>query len=263
MDTPVPNNCPTNTKSPQTAIPSEWIAFRSSVLPVVQSNWIHHDAPSELSLLPDTLKLPPKLLEIINWSLQRPQATEPRQPSNILEVAKPSPEEQPAPLTSAQQPHHEDRLDTRSIRSDAQSGRSSSVERSIPRLRNLKNDLVSMAVTKVTALKEKHEKDRAASTKTIQRHRSLVEKATTGECTSCFDDLPISDLVKLSCTHNYCKPCLTTLILTALQNESAFPPKCCLSEIPPATIIIPLDNKQQELYKEKSAEYSIPADRRW
>jgi hypothetical protein len=51
--------------------------------------------------------------------------------------------------------------------------------------------------------------------------------------------------------------------MTALQTESAFPPKCCLSEIPIATIIIPLDKKQQELYKAKAAEYSIPASRRW
>ena len=73
----------------------------------------------------------------------------------------------------------------------------------------------------------------------------------------------MSELTRLSCSHYYCARCLRILILTSIQAENTYPPKCCLTEIPPATIIIPLDKSQREQYKQKAAEYSIPANRRW
>ncbi|KAK5190433.1 hypothetical protein LTR99_008893 [Exophiala xenobiotica] len=83
------------------------------------------------------------------------------------------------------------------------------------------------------------------------------------ECTGCFDEFAESETSKLPCNHSYCKQCLTKLVLTALQNESSYPPKCCLTEIPLQTALLPLDTKQREIFKEKAAEYSVPAQQRW
>lgn len=145
--------------------------------------------------------------------------------------------------------------ETASVASDTQSSKSSQ------KFRAFKSETVMHALSKIAALKERHDRDRAAS-KTLRKAPSARENVTTAECTSCFNDLPVSVLIKLPCSHNYCKTCLATLITTALGSESTFPPKCCLSEIPPATIVKSLDKKQQELYKAKAAEFSISADRR-
>jgi hypothetical protein len=83
------------------------------------------------------------------------------------------------------------------------------------------------------------------------------------ECASCLDDIPTSDAKRLDCTHSYCQPCFTTLIMTAAQTESLFPPKCCLSEIPLKTVLSALDNEQRDSYKQKAAEWAQPPEKRW
>src|ERR1700733_5800323 len=85
----------------------------------------------------------------------------------------------------------------------------------------------------------------------------------TRECASCLDDIPTSNVTLLSCTHSYCKPCFTTLITTAVQTESLFPPKCCLTEIPLKTVLSALDNEQRDNYKQKAAEWAQPPEKRW
>jgi hypothetical protein len=241
-------------------IPTEWTAFRSCDLPSAEAVWTDYDAPVELTLIPGTINIPQKLADIVQWSLHRPDAvdlTEPLTPTHT------SSNQSNSSLLTIKPPKPEDRAENNSIASSPHSRTPSILENAVPKLRHVQNELVASALSKFAALKAKHSRDRVASTK-ITRELSLSkEKPVTGECTSCFDDFPVTTLVGLPCTHKYCKPCLTTLIMTALQTESAFPPKCCLSEIPIATIIIPLDKKQQELYKAKAAEYSIPASRRW
>jgi hypothetical protein len=251
--------------SARPTVPTEWTAFRSSGLPNVPISWAEYDAPSELSLLPETLRTPPKLEQIIRWSLDRPLAAKPPATSSgphRKEVLSRSTEEESSNVGLGQDTHSDDKVETSSTASDTRSRRSSSPEQAVPKFRSIRHDLISSAVSKIATLKDKHDRDRVAS-KAIKKLDVPAETTKTSECTSCFEDLPLSDLVNLPCTHNYCKPCLATLIMTALQNESAFPPKCCLSELPAATVIIPLDKKQRELYKEKAAEYSIPADKRW
>lgn len=239
-------------------VPTEWTAFRSSTLPSIGSIWSNHDPPAELSLLPDTLRISPELAQIVHWSLQRPV------PANAVLSSSPvSAKDEQFGLALELSPPSlfDDRAESSSTISDTRS-KSSSLGRAGPRLGGSKRDLFVTAVSKITTFKGKHEGDTGAS-KILKKANAAVEKPKTGECTSCFDDLPIASLVNLPCTHSYCKACLSTLVLTALQNESAFPPKCCLSEIPAKTIIVVLDKKQQQLYKEKAAEYSIPATRRW
>ncbi|KAL9597338.1 MAG: hypothetical protein Q9219_005204 [cf. Caloplaca sp. 3 TL-2023] len=58
------------------------------------------------------------------------------------------------------------------------------------------------------------------------------QEPETYECISCFDDIPSTEAITVPCRHQYCTPCFSQLISTALQNETQFPPKCCLQEIP-------------------------------
>ena len=239
--------------------PSEWTAFRSSSLPDVKAVWSSSDLPDELAILPETLRIPPKLAQIVSWSLQRP-STNPNVASSTIAPAN-GIQSNLHPDVCRQEPP-EEHAETSSVVSEGHSIGASTLGRAIPKLRGTRYDLVGTAVSKIAALREKHAKDRAAS-KALTASMQLPQQIETSECTSCFEDFPLSKLINLPCTHNYCKPCLSTLITTALQSESTFPPKCCLSEIPVATILTPLDKKQRELYKEKAAEYSIPASRRW
>jgi hypothetical protein len=227
-----------------------WTAFHSAILPHPISTWSNEQPPAELLLLPESLRLNPKLVDIIQWSLQRPIPERGSAGADLAHNAI-STESGPAAI----QDNIEDIVETSSATSETK------VKRAPHKIRGFKNDTVMHALSRIAALKEKHDFDRATS-KALRKTHTAAEQQPTGECTSCFDDVPTKDLIKLPCSHHYCKVCLSTLVLTALRNESSFPPKCCLSEIPPALVIMPLDKKQQELYKEKAAEYSIPADRR-
>ncbi|KAL8723768.1 MAG: hypothetical protein Q9225_000063 [Loekoesia sp. 1 TL-2023] len=72
------------------------------------------------------------------------------------------------------------------------------------------------------------------------------------ECTSCFDDIPNKEAIRVPCRHTYCAPCFSQLISTALQNESQFPPKCCLQEIPRGILRNHLDAKELASFDDQS-----------
>ncbi|KAK4180750.1 hypothetical protein QBC36DRAFT_374764 [Triangularia setosa] len=77
------------------------------------------------------------------------------------------------------------------------------------------------------------------------------------ECTACFDPLKKGELVKAAvCGHVYCKLCFEQLVLTALESQAQFPPKCCLSPIPCRTIVKYSSRHTGKLYTEKFAEYN-------
>jgi hypothetical protein len=261
MDAAAPTLSVHSRQVPGLRAPTEWTAFRSRSPGVTPAGWIDYDAPDELNLLPDTLKVPPKLADIVRWSLQRPAALQasPFETPSTNNGAERQSGLRPAPRSRSRS---RDRAETCSIRSDTRSQTSSTFGRAAPKLQKMRNDLIATAASKIAVLK-RHEPDGAGASKAPRSAPATPETTKTGECTSCFEELPIGALVRLPCTHHYCKPCLASLVMTALQNESTFPPKCCLSEIPQATIIIPLEKKQQETYKQKAAEYSIPANRRW
>lgn len=86
---------------------------------------------------------------------------------------------------------------------------------------------------------------------------SVIQQPANGECISCFDEFPVIDLTALDCSHTYCKTCLREVVLNAMKTESAFPPKCCLTEIPLKTALSCLSAKQRAEYKDKSAEYAV------
>ncbi|RPB10062.1 hypothetical protein P167DRAFT_477122, partial [Morchella conica CCBAS932] len=79
------------------------------------------------------------------------------------------------------------------------------------------------------------------------------------ECSSCLDDHKNKKLVKLGCQHRYCYVCLETLIRTAMQDESLWPPRCCIQDIPQKTIEKALNKQDRQAYKAKAKEYAIPA----
>ncbi|KAK0729004.1 hypothetical protein B0T21DRAFT_204470 [Apiosordaria backusii] len=97
--------------------------------------------------------------------------------------------------------------------------------------------------------------------KTILRSSDGAKKEI--ECIACFESVKKGDLVKAAvCGHIYCKPCFEQLILTALQSEAQFPPKCCLNPFPFRTIIKYSSKSTKELYTKKSTEYSVPLNQR-
>ena len=62
--------------------------------------------------------------------------------------------------------------------------------------------------------------------------------------------------------HSYCVDCFAQLVATAVANEAQFPPKCCLNEVPAATVSKYAPRDVVRLYALKKEEYAIPvADR--
>jgi IBR (half RING finger) domain-containing protein len=52
------------------------------------------------------------------------------------------------------------------------------------------------------------------------------------DCAACMDSKPISDMVKVPCSHHYCRPCAVRLFEESITDESLFPPRCCRQVIP-------------------------------
>ncbi|KIV83706.1 hypothetical protein PV11_05708 [Exophiala sideris] len=262
-------------KSPvkKQAVPSgSWEAFKIS-RPDLEphDDWSRYPIPAELQTFEEYDALPEKLKQILVWSLTligRPVAT--RTPLTTETGSEPGPSEQVASdetchrqniTTPASSPNaskltvREADPESRSVHSTPAPSTSSSGHKTSFKSRFPMNGILSSTLDLIATLKQKAEKDRSPA--------AIPKKVPLVECTSCFDEFVKPDTAKLACTHSYCKPCLTTLVTTALQNESSFPPKCCLTEIPLKTALLPLSVKQRETYKEKAAEYSIPPQERW
>ena len=61
------------------------------------------------------------------------------------------------------------------------------------------------------------------------------------ECASCFDEIPSTSSICLSCQHSYCKTCFAQLVTAAMQTESFWPPRCCMIDIPRSTILMSVE----------------------
>ena len=232
---------------------------------LIKQQWHHHQYPSELKQVPHDLLLSPELQTILKWSLERPPALEGldgsasistrslhsarcEQESNTPEIL---PHEE---LLSQLQSPNVDRSRTSSIHT----GRSQSP--GAKAARQVRKSLLTTTNGLFQSLKNKlddaHEKKAA----------KLAKEQAPVECTSCFDEFPAksSEVHVLPCRHSYCRPCLATLISTAVQSEATFPPKCCLTPIPLQTIVKALTTPtEKEAYKEKAAEYALPSEKRW
>ncbi|KAI9782581.1 MAG: hypothetical protein M1839_004825 [Geoglossum umbratile] len=103
---------------------------------------------------------------------------------------------------------------------------------------------------------------RQLSPRAAQLKKFWNDRMSEGECASCMDSVKNRKLVALQCQHKYCAECFSKLIVTALMDESYFPPKCCTIEVPVKTIQGHLSFMQRVLYKRKSKEYAVPAGER-
>lgn len=83
------------------------------------------------------------------------------------------------------------------------------------------------------------------------------------ECTSCFDDIPAKDAIGVPCGHQYCLPCFSQLVNTAVLSEDTFPPQCCLQDIPRRILQSHISSKDLTTYDEKALEYAVPSGSRY
>jgi hypothetical protein len=81
------------------------------------------------------------------------------------------------------------------------------------------------------------------------------------ECISCYDDVPVKDAISTRC-HHYCRECFERLISAAMEDESRWPPKCCLNEIPTKIIAKNISGPLQKQFKAKDEEFRVPIDSR-
>ncbi|KAJ9611593.1 hypothetical protein H2200_004777 [Cladophialophora chaetospira] len=267
------------TDNPQPILPPTWEAFkrtRDGLQP--QSDWIRCEIPRELRNVVDDVGLPEKLRQILAWSL----TVDPASASATT-----------GPLT-AQTRNNEGVDAAPQARGSGKPGHGRSGSRSRPLVSDHKdgvNTSNSPNVTVDTANSDTFHSESASgghrTTSPKSRHGLLaftfgllkgkaarqpsgatdtqqpVENTPSMvECTSCFEEFVKTETSKLPCNHSYCRLCLTTLITTALQNEASFPPKCCLTAVPLQTILSVLNVEQSNMYKEKAAEFSIPAQNR-
>lgn len=86
---------------------------------------------------------------------------------------------------------------------------------------------------------------------------------TTSDCTSCFDDIPQKDAINVPCRHQYCSPCFSQLVTTAIISEDTFPPKCCLQDIPRRILQSHISPEELAAFDEKALEYAVPPGSRY
>ncbi|KPI44791.1 uncharacterized protein AB675_8742 [Cyphellophora attinorum] len=222
-------------------VPDQWTSLIGLEDPAAQRSWSLYKPPAALSLLPQDQEISPKALEIVLWSLERASTTRSQQPA----VARPSPFPHAAPEVFSSADDTRSAIQDRPLdAAEPAAGISSSRAKIIGRIKGRTIDKVSQ------------------SSKGPKTADPVMTSESLVECTSCFDDLPVSNLLRLPCTHYYCKKCLSTLVMTAAQTESSYPPKCCLSEVPPKLVVKVLDAKEMEIYKNKSTEAQQSAQAR-
>lgn len=274
-----------NHTKPSTGKESEeqatWEAFKTT-RPNLQpaEHWTRGKIPLELQKVEDESNLPEKLNQILKWSLAISSTPPPTKGQHDTQNLKNNPslpasdhcDEDGRPSRTNENfgeasrtqlsgpAENDDASESRSVHSERPAKSISSTEKRQHKARHMGNSLIASTLDLLTLAKSKAGKEATSASST---KGATETKASTVECISCYDDFQKKETVKLPCTHSYCKPCLTTLITTALQTEASYPPKCCLTEIPLQTILLALNTKQRETFKEKAAEYAIPAQERW
>lgn len=228
-----------------------------------ETQWSQVPLPAVLETLPQNIVLSEKLQRILSWSLQRHEPT----PKPTPEPSTPASLHESVPLTVPDESSSTEgegegegtiltppKSDGSERSTTSSGGRSRKTSNLFARLMRLRQDV---AVKRAASVRHK---EKIAA---ISIPAPLEEAPKLGECISCFDEYPKPELIHLSCSHDYCKSCLREVVMNAMKTESAFPPKCCLSEIPRKQILSCLDSEERDEYKDKSAEYSIPAGHRW
>ncbi|KAF3910398.1 hypothetical protein ABW20_dc0103396 [Dactylellina cionopaga] len=81
-------------------------------------------------------------------------------------------------------------------------------------------------------------------------------------CAMCMEDLSARRMIVIDCNHKYCNACLRSIVLASLNDEIAFPPKCCTSRIPVRAIRAVCNLSEQAALNHKIREYSQTPDER-
>lgn len=264
--------------------------------PPPDCNWdmeyTQHRPPNELRLLLDHIQTPPEIRNIVFKSLDRPANSRsasstlsnishqskdtPANPSNTVS-AQPRSDGATTTLSSAhRRSSHEARngtflnpspsTSTSSLslplcetEKSSRSGSSSSTEDGAKHPK--KPSLTSIISSTTNIIGSMKQALRETSVSPVADGRE--PHSGDHECASCFEDFPAKQMFNLNCTHSYCMRCFTTLVTTAMQSESIFPPKCCLLPIPLKEVLSVLDKPQKDLYKSKAAEYALAPESRW
>ncbi|KAJ4677095.1 hypothetical protein HRR93_003364 [Exophiala dermatitidis] len=266
MDSPKPMPPPSKEIAEEKLGPSpQWEAFKQSRPSLeTETEWIRHvlpqhELPQEVQTFQDDASVPEKLRQILAWSLN-PSPPQDRTAQQNSSVAKGKSKESEhdrnssseiSRVPSSEAGRHHVRT-TKRTKAGTVSGTS-----------RASNSDASSSTSGKLPTKARAVGHRAfESTRDIFSSIVVKAKGPPVECTGCFEEISPSETAKLPCTHHYCKECLTTLIITALQNEATFPPKCCLTAIPLKTVLLHLTKEQRQTYKEKAAEYAIPPQER-
>ncbi|KEF53700.1 uncharacterized protein A1O9_10100 [Exophiala aquamarina CBS 119918] len=246
--------------------PQPWEAFKTGYKLYAGHDWRQEKIPVELQTVPDDGESLEKLKQIIVWSLAQlppPSATEIQNKAEA-DINKSSTNKCGAgsdtPTGQLLVPDFTKVEDVASSLTPSPTRiaeRPSALQKRRPNARHysISQGLFASTIDLLATLKPKLDKDSTA--------QDSFNAEPQVECVSCFEDFQASETPILPCSHPYCKTCLKELVLTALQTESSFPPKCCLTEIPLQTVLLPLNKKQREVYKETAAEYAVPAEDRW
>ena len=247
-----------------------------------RKDWHTRPMPAEIQRWVDDETLPPKLQEILKWSLNfREPEPEPAQVTltqnnagaSAFGLEKGHIDENTAGSSPVERIQH---LDFHRLEQSPATGKPTTIpyttilrrsrvpfrsdrRRGKGNQHSLGAGVFASTLDLISTFKPQLELDGAGSRNQRVSAGKVVVKV---ECTSCFDEFSSSDTKVLPCNHSYCKPCLRELVLTAMHSESSYPPKCCLSTIPNQMALVVLDKKQRELYQNKASEYSIPAQER-
>ncbi|KAK6522012.1 hypothetical protein TWF281_002583 [Arthrobotrys megalospora] len=87
--------------------------------------------------------------------------------------------------------------------------------------------------------------------------------STKRECVSCTDMFPVTEIVTLDCDHRFCEGCLNMMVMTASQQESTMPPKCCNIKVRPNVIKRVLKTDEDKVkFSRKIIEYDTSVEKR-
>lgn len=244
------------TEAPKKLFEFTWQDLRACSQYINEEGWSQEPIPAILENFPDNIVINKQLQQILSWSLQRFD----NQTTSQIQVQAEVKKENAGELSDIAKGKLPARANTVVAHSSPAAVEEtitlarSKTQKSYPliiRLKQLRQDVANkVASTQVAGTPSKKD---ITSTEISPAEVSNPN----GECISCFDEFPKRDLVHLTCSHDYCKTCLRTVVLNAMKNESAFPPKCCLTEIPLKTVLVCLENTQRDEYREKAAEYAV------
>lgn len=80
---------------------------------------------------------------------------------------------------------------------------------------------------------------------------------TTFDCIVCTETTPCRETVETTCSHRYCRTCITKLFDDFI-NESAFPPRCCNINIPLTLVQRFLTPDFRKRFRDKLVEHNDP-----